>query len=533
MKFTQPEVYQQIAQKIRETESKRNAFINEFIAPIQRELVKQGLIFEVKGRPKSIPSIWQKMQKQDVEFEQVFDLFAIRIILNSAPEAEKSDCWRAYSIVTNLYTPNPKRLRDWISTPKASGYESLHTTVKGPHDRWVEVQIRTQRMDEVAEKGQAAHWRYKGFGSKEDTERWLMQVREIIEHPEQLAFDESEKALKSAKPGKVFIYTPNGDLKELDAGATVLDFAFEVHTNVGYACTGAKINNKIVPLRQVLENGDKVEIITSKIQKPKMDWLNMVVTTKAKNKIKRALKEEKFLEAEKGNDILRRKFRNWKITFNDENIDKLIRKYKFSSSLDLYSLVYQEKIDLVEVKRYLSGESTRVEESKPATSKESAPAKTKTQTQEQDDVLFLDSNLKKVNYKLAKCCNPLPGDPVFGFVTISRGITIHHQNCPNAKQLLTRFGYRKIDVKWKGLEDKDSFRTTIKVTGIDRIGLMNEISQIISNDLKFNMISLKVEARKGAFTGIIKLKVLNKGSLSDLLQKISLVNGVSKAVKID
>jgi GTP pyrophosphokinase len=534
MKFTHPDIYQQIAQKIRETESKRNAFINEFIAPIQRELIKQGLEFEIKGRPKSIPSIWEKMKNQDVEFEQVFDLFAIRVILKSFPENEKSDCWKAYSLVTNIYAPNPKRLRDWISSPKASGYESLHTTVKGPNDRWVEVQIRTIRMDEIAEKGQAAHWKYKGFGSKEDTERWMLQVRDIIEHPEQITFDENEKKLKSPKAGKVFVFTPNGDLKELDEGSTVLDFAFEVHTSVGYSCTGAKINNKIVPLKQVLDNGDKVEIITSKIQKPKMDWLNYVVTTKAKNKIKRALKEEQFLEAEKGNEILRRKFKNWKITFNDENIDKLIKKYKLSSSIDLYGLIYNEKIDLVELKRFLSGEPDKTEESKPSQARESKQSREgKSSNQDQDDVLFLDSNLNKVNYKLAGCCNPSPGEPVFGFVTISRGITIHHQNCPNAKQLLSRFGYRKIDVRWKNVEEKDSFRATIKVTGTDRVGIMNEITQIISSDLKFNMLSVKIEAKKGVFNGIIKLAVKSSGSLSDLLQRISQVGGVSKAVKID
>jgi len=534
MKFTRPEVYQQIAQKIRETESKRNAFINEFIAPIQRELIKQGLEFEIKGRPKSIPSIWDKMQKQDVEFEQVFDLFAIRIILNSLPENEKSDCWRAYSLVTNIYPPNPKRLRDWISTPKASGYESLHTTVNGPHDRWVEVQIRTVRMDEVAEKGQAAHWKYKGFGSKEDTERWMLQVRDIIEHPEQITFDETEKSSKSQNLNKVYVFTPEGDLKELDLGATVLDFAFEVHTNVGYSCTGAKINDKIVPLKQVLENGDKVEIITSKIQKPKMDWLNYVVTTKAKNRIKRALKEEQFLEAEKGNEILRRKFKNWKITFNDENIDRLIKKYKLSSSIDLYGLIYHEKIDLIEVKRFLSGDIEKTDDGKTLPGREPKPSQAgKPGLQEQDDVLFIDTNLKKVNYKLARCCNPVPGDPVFGFVTISRGITIHHQNCPNAKQLLTRYGYRKIEVQWKGIEEKGAFRAAIRVTGTDRIGIMNEISQIVSNDLKVNMISVKIEAKKGAFNGIIKLMVKNSSSLYDLMQKISKVGGVTKAVRLD
>jgi GTP diphosphokinase / guanosine-3',5'-bis(diphosphate) 3'-diphosphatase len=534
MKFTQPEIYQQIAQKIRETESKRNAFINEFISPIQRELYRQGLNFDIKGRPKSIPSIWEKMKKQDVEFEQVFDLFAIRIVLNSAPENEKSDCWKVYSIVTNIYPPNPKRLRDWISTPKASGYESLHTTVNGPHNRWVEVQIRTTRMDEVAEKGQAAHWKYKEFGSKEDAERWMLQVRDIIEHPEQLAFDETDKPLKRRETNKVFVFTPTGDLKELDIGSTVLDFAFEVHTSVGYSCTGAKVNNKLVPLKQVLENGDKVEIITSKIQKPKMDWLNFVVTTKAKNRIKRALKEEQFLEAEKGNEILRRKFKNWKIFFNDENIDRLIRKYKLSSSVDLYGLIYHEKIDLLELKRFLTGEAEKPDEGKPLPSRDQKPAQAgKPGMQEQDDVLFLDSNLKKVNYKLAHCCNPEPGDPVFGFVTISRGITIHHQNCPNAKQLLTRYGYRKIEVQWKGIEEKTSFKAAISVTGTDRIGVMNEISQIISNDLKVNMISLKIEAKKGVFNGIIKVSVKNSSSLSDLMQKISKVPGVSKAVKLD
>lgn len=533
MKFTRPDIYQEIAQKIRETESKRNAFINEFIAPIQRELFKQGFNFEIKGRPKSIPSIWEKMKKQDVEFEQVFDLFAIRIILDSTPENEKSDCWKAYSLVTNIYPPNPKRLRDWISSPKASGYESLHTTVKGPNDKWVEVQIRTVRMDEVAEKGQAAHWRYKGFGSKEDTQRWLLQVRDIIENPEQLAFEDADKALKNHKSDKVFIFTPNGDLKELDLGSTVLDFAFEVHTNVGYSCTGAKVNDKIVPLKQVLGNGDKVEIITSKIQKPKMDWLNYVVTTKAKNKIKRALKEEQYLEAEKGNEILRRKFKNWKLTFNDENIDRLIKKYRLSSSIDLYGLIYQEKIDLVELKRFLIGDPEKAEEVKPVPAKEGKAAKAVRPGQQEDDVLFIDRSLKKVNYKLAKCCNPEPGDPVFGFVTISRGITIHHENCPNASQLLSRYGYRKIDVQWKESDAKTAFKATIRVIGADRIGIMNEITQIISNDLKFNMISVKIDVKKGVFNGLIKLSVKSNGSLSDLLEKISQVGGVSKAVKID
>ncbi len=533
MKFSHPDIYQKIAQSIRDTESKRNAFINEFIAPIQRELFRQGFSFEIKGRPKSIPSIWNKMKAQDVEFDQVFDLFAIRIILNSTAENEKSDCWRAYSIVTNIYTPNPKRLRDWISTPKASGYESLHTTVNGPNNRWVEVQIRTARMDEIAEKGQAAHWRYKGFGSKEDTDKWLLQVRDIIEHPEQIAFDDTETVQRKQKENKVFVFTPTGDLKELDLGATILDFAFEVHTNVGYSCTGAKVNNKIVPLKQALHNGDKVEIITSKNQRPKMDWLNFVVTTKAKNKIKRALKEEQFIEAEKGNEILRRKFRNWKIPFVDENIDKLIRKYKLSSSLELYGMIYQQKLDLIEIKRFLTSEPVREEEpARPAPSREGRTSSARLAEQDQDDVLLIDRTLKKVNYRLAKCCNPAPGDPVFGFVTISKGITIHRRDCPNADQLLNRYGYRKIEVQWKGMEDESVFRASIQVTGTDRIGIMNEISQIISRDLKVNMISVKISVAKGIFNGIIKLSVHSNHSLNDLLQRISRISGVTRAVKL-
>jgi GTP pyrophosphokinase len=532
MKYTQPGTYSEIVQQIKDTETKRNVFIKEFSAPIEKELLAQGFSFEIKGRPKSIPSIWNKMQKQDVEFEQVFDLFAIRVILDTPSEQEKAECWRAYSIITNIYPPNPKRLRDWISTPKASGYESLHTTVKGPGNRWVEVQIRTARMDEVAEKGQAAHWKYKGFGSKRDSEEWLGQVRDIIEHPDQINFDELDPGGIQKQDDRVFVFTPNGDLKELQSGATVLDFAFEVHTSVGLSCTGARINNKLVPIKQVLQNGDKVEILTSKIQKPKYDWLNFVVTSKAKNKIKRSLKEEEYLQAEKGNEILRRKFRNWKITFNDENIDKLIRKYKLSSSLELYSQIFLEKLDLVEIKRFLSG--TLLKEDKPA-----IPAKEKSQKPEAPagesygDVLLIDKTLDKVNYKFAKCCNPLPGDQVFGFVTVSRGISIHKKNCPNARQLLSRYGYRQIDVKWKESDEFSAFPAIVRVTGKDKLGLMNEISQVISNELKVNMVSLKMDVRNGIFTGTIKIIVRSTKHLTELLKRITKIPGVDRAIRME
>lgn len=530
MKYTRPETYNEITQKIRDTESKRNVFIKEFSAPIQKELLLHGFKFEIKGRPKSIPSIWNKMQHQDVEFEQIFDLFAIRIILDTPPENEKAECWRAYSIVTNIYPPNPKRLRDWISTPKASGYESLHTTVKGPGNRWVEVQIRTVNMDEVAEKGQAAHWKYKGFGSRRDSEEWLSQVRDIIEHPDQINFEELEANARPGASDKVFVFTPTGDLKELQAGATVLDFAFEVHTSVGLSCTGARVNNKLVPIKQVLNNGDKVEIVTSKVQRPKFDWLNFVVTTKAKNKIKRSLKEEEYLQAEKGNEILRRKFRNWKLTFNDENIDRLIRKYKLGSSLELYNQIFQEKIDLIEVKRFLTSPDEKLEKTAPPPRKK--PLKEPADSAgPSSDLLLIDQRLDKVNYKLARCCNPMPGDQVFGFVTVSRGISIHKVSCPNARQLLSRFGYRQIDVRWKESDNKSSFPALVKVTGKDKLGLMNEISQVISNELKVNMVSLKMDVRNGVFTGTIKIIVKSTKHLTELLKRISKIPGVDKAIR--
>ncbi len=532
MKYERPETYNQIAGRITETEKRRNAFINKFSSPIQKTLTDNGFRFDIKGRPKSIPSIWNKMQKQDVGFEQVYDLFAIRIIIDTPVEQEKADCWRVYSLVTNIYSPNPKRLRDWISSPKASGYESLHTTVKGPGDRWVEVQIRSKRMDEIAEKGQAAHWRYKEFSSKKDSDHWISQIRDILENPGQIDFDDISARGRKRESDKVYVFTPDGDLKELKNGSTVLDFAFEIHTNVGYSCTGAKVNGKIVPLKQVLRNGDKVEILTSKIQKPKLDWLNYVITSKAKNKIKRSLKEEKFLEADKGNEILRRKLKNWKITFSDSNIDKIIKKYKLKSSIDLYSMIYQEKIDPLEIKRLLQNDD-KEKEIPETTAKAGKDEERGVAAKSQPgDVLRISKNLDKVNYNLAKCCNPIPGDPVFGFVTISRGITIHRKNCPNASQLLERYGYRTIPVEWKDTEDASSFTTTIKVHGIDKVGMMNEISEVVSKDMKVNMLSVKIDSGKGEFNGIIKLIVRNTRHLDELLHKLEKIRGINRALRI-
>lgn len=457
MRHQHPDIYSSIEEALRITKTKRKLFVSEFINPIERELIKQGFEFDIKGRPKLIPSIWDKMKRQEVGIEEVYDLFAIRIIVNSKPENEKSDCWKIYSIITNTYLPNPKRLRDWISTPKASGYESLHTTVKGPKGKWVEVQIRTDKMNEIAEKGQAAHWRYKGFDEKELTEEWLNQVRDILEHPEQIKFNQTPKKNKTAD--KIFVFTPTGDLKELPLEATVLDFAYEIHTRIGDQCSGAKVNNAIVPIRHVLQNGDKVEIITSKNQKPKLDWLKYVNTSKAKNKIKRTLKEQEYQQAEIGLDILKRKLKNWRINYGDEIISLLVQHYKFSSSIELYYLIAEEKIDLIEIKKILqkkkSAEKTADKNKKQPAGRKIDPDNNRQIQGPDQDVFIIDNKLDNVNCRFAKCCSPIPGDPVFGFVTIGKGITIHRKRCPNAKRLLENYGYRKISVGWKKGVTKD------------------------------------------------------------------------------
>ncbi len=529
MQYLYPEIFQEISNKITETKAKRKLFIDEFIDPISRELILQGLDCEIKGRPKSIHSVWEKMKKQNVEFEEVFDLFAIRIVSNSKLKKEKTDCWKIYSIVTNIYTPNPKRLRDWISTPKASGYESLHTTVQGLNKKWVEVQIRSGRMDEVAEKGQAAHWRYKGFGSTKDSQLWLEQVRDILENPDQLKFDQQKEPIRSAKSEKIFVFTPDGDLKELPRGSSILDFAYEIHTRVGDQCNGAMVNNKIVPIRYELKNGDKVEIITSKNQSPKLDWLQFVKTTKAKNKIKRSIQEQKYREAQEGNEILRRKLKNWKIQFSDEAIDKLVKHYKFASALDLYSMIAFEKADMNEIRNILlekdSTEKSKAEIQTPPTEKLKAPA--------DDNFLLIDEKLDNVNYRLAKCCNPIPGDKVFGFVTIGKGITIHRKSCPNAKRMLEKYGYRQISVQWKDSENGAAFQATIRITGEDKIGMLGEITNVISGDLRVNMQSIKVDSKKEAFTGYIKVIVKDSGHLDELVHKLLKIKGVIKASRID
>lgn len=529
MRHRQRDIYEFINENLTATRAKRDVYIREFSEPLARELMKQNIPCDIVGRSKSIPSIWEKMKKQDVSLNEVYDLFAIRIIARCKPEEEKAICWKIYSIVTNIYPPNPKRLRDWITTPKASGYESLHTTVKDPTNKWVEIQIRSERMNEIAEKGQAAHWRYKGFDRKELTDEWLNQVRDIIENPGQIKFDDAPT--KKNRPQKVYAFTPTGDLKELQAGATVLDFAYEIHTRVGDSCSGAKVNNILVPIRQALHNGDRVEIITSKNQRPKQDWLMFVKTPKARNKIKRSLKEEKFRQAETGSEVLKRRLKNWKIPYEDRLINHLVKHYKCSSPVDLYSLIAEERIDLNEIKNLLLAKD-RMKGKKSDVTREKTVGEPSAKDTPSQDILVIDRNLDNVNYHLAKCCNPLPGDPVFGFVTIGKGITIHRKTCPNARRLLEKYGYRRIHVQWKKSEGIPSFQTTIKITGEDRIGILGEITGIISNDMQVNILSVKVDSRKDVFSGELKLNVIDNKHLGELLHKISRVKGVTKASRL-
>lgn len=531
MKYSNPEIFKSIKEKIQASKKKQNSFLEEFIRPIERELIKLNFDCEFKSRPKSVYSIWNKMKRQNVTFKEVYDILAVRIISNSKPKKEKEDCWKIYSIVTDFYQPNPKRLRDWISTPKASGYESLHTTVKDENDNWVEVQIRSDRMDQNAEKGQAAHWRYKGFGTKKDSESWLGQVRDILENPDQINFDEAfSQNNKSKATDKIFIFTPNGDLKQLPNGSTILDFAYEIHTDIGSKCSGARVNNKIVQIRHILQNGDKVEIVTSKNQKPKLDWLNFVTTNKAKSRIKRAMLEDKYKEADTGNAIVRRKFKNWKIPFNDENIAKILKHYKYKTAIDFYFAVATETADLVDVKKViLRTDETKVQ-------------KTETVIEEplnkngklKEDSLLITEQISNMNYSLAKCCNPIVGDAVFGFVTVGKGITIHRVNCPNASQMLTKYSYRVIDVKWQVAAEKlSSFIANVKVSGVDSIGLLGELTNVISTDLKVNMQSISVDTKKGNFEGKLKLQVKDDKHLDELIHKLLKLKDITKVTRVD
>lgn len=535
--YENPDVFHEIQRKIEATKEAHQQTVDRFLAPIIRELDAESLArrrsgkckfdYEVKWRIKSIPSIYAKMNAKNVPFEEVYDLLAARIIIRCALKDEQECCWGVYSIITNLYEPNPERLRDWITHPKASGYESLHTTVKYDDKFWIEVQIRTTRMDEVAETGQAAHYLYKG--EKATSEEWLLNVREVLENPGLVSFENSYK--KIYKSDKIFIFTPEGDLKVLPEGSTVLDFAYEVHTIVGETCNGAKVNGRVVPIRQPLANGDKVEIITSKKQSPRADWLNFVATEKAKNRIRRFLKEQELKEAELGKGLLQRRLKNWKFPVTEEVVDMLVKEYKLENPLQLYHQISTEKIDLVDVKKFLSEKFGEHDEKSEHEEPEIIDFNRK-ESSTDGTYLSIGKDIDNVNFKVAQCCHPIPGDKVFGCVTTSGKITLHRTNCTNAKSLMQSHGNRIINVTWK-TSKKDQNQVALLIKGNDEMGLLVKISTIIAN-LKLNTKSSSFDSKKnGCCEGKFVIEVSDVDVLDNLIKELRSIDGVIEVKRID
>jgi guanosine-3',5'-bis(diphosphate) 3'-pyrophosphohydrolase len=532
MKFTETSTYKFIATKLNETRGERAKFIKEFITPIKDELNKLGLESEILGRPKSIHSIWKKMKSKGIPFEEVYDLFAIRIILESNFETEKADCWKAYSIVTDKYIPNPDRLRDWVSSPKGNGYESLHTTVMGPSGKWVEVQIRSRRMNEIAEKGFAAHWKYKEQTSENGLDQWIQKVRDVLNSTEANALDFLDDFKMNLFSDEIFIFTPKGDLIKLPFGATALDFAFEIHSNLGTKCIGAKVNHKLVPLSHELQNGDQVEVISSDKQKPKEDWLNFVITSKAKSKIKSVIKEQKVKIAEDGKELLDRKLKSLKLTNTIKTINKIALFLGYTNNTDLFYNVALGKIDMKELREFQVAEKKTSQKSPNKIDKDGLEQYMKQVKSKDSDILVIGEDLHKIDYKLSPCCNPIPGDDVFGFVTINEGIKIHRTNCPNAIKLMSNFGYRIVKAKWTG-QKEIAFLTGIRLTGTDDVGVVNNITKVVSNDFKVNMRSITVDSDDGIFEGTLMVYVNDTSHLDTLIKKLKLVNGVINVSRFD
>jgi GTP pyrophosphokinase len=533
MKYLEPDTYKEIARKLAETKKERSRYINEFIKPLKDKLDKAELKFEMYGRPKHIHSIQNKMKKKGVSFEEVYDLFAIRIILESTPENEKSDCWKVYSIITDEYTPAPERLRDWLSNPKSNGYEALHTTVMGPQGKWVEVQIRTKRMNEIAEKGLAAHWKYKEGSSDENRfDKWFQQIREVIGNQDTDSVDFLQDFKTSFLAEEIYVYTPKGDVKMLPIGSTALDFAFSIHSAIGVKTIGAKVNHKLVPLSHKLRSGDQVEIITSNKQKPSEDWLNFVVTSKAKGRIRDALKEEKRKVAEDGKYTVQRKIEGMGAAFNQHNIDELWTYYKLSSALDLFYQVAIKNIDLKELKEFkVFGD--KIEAPRPVKIHEIKVDGAHHHLPKKDaELIIFGESSDKIVYNLANCCKPIPGDDVFGFVTTGKGLTIHRTNCPNAAKLMANFGHRIVKTKWA--KNKEiSFLTGLKIVGLDDVGVVNKITNLISGELRINIAALTIEAKEGVFEGNIKLYVHDKEELDELVRSLLALRGIEKVDRYD
>jgi GTP pyrophosphokinase len=536
MKYMEPEIYRDIAQKLSETKRERSKYINEFIRPLKEKLEKGNFKFEIYGRPKSIHSISNKMKKKGVDFEEVYDLFAIRVILDSPADREKEDCWKVYSMITDEYTPSPERLRDWLSNPKSNGYEALHTTVMGPQGKWVEVQIRTKRMNEIAEKGLAAHWKYKEGGSDESRfDKWFQQIREMITAQDTDSIDFLQDFKTSFLAEEIYVYTPKGDVKMLPVGSTALDFAFAIHSAIGVKTIGAKVNHKLVPISHKLRSGDQIEIITSNKQKPSEDWLGFVVTAKARSRIKDAMKEEKKKIADEGKYTVQRKLESVGATFNQHNIEELVQWYKLPSHLDLFYQVAIKNIDLKEIRDFkVNGD--KIEAPRPVKTvqefKQDIIPYQQTLGKKDTELIIFGESSDKIVYNLANCCKPIPGDDVFGFITTGKGLTIHRINCPNAAKLLANYGHRVVKTKWA--KNKEiSFLTGLKIVGMDDVGVVNKITSLISGDLKINIAALTIEAKEGLFRGNIKLFVHDKEELQTLVQRLKDLPGIESVERYD
>lgn len=537
LKYMNREVYDSIASKLNETKKDREAYIANFIAPLKKALAETGMKFEMKGRTKTISSIYNKLKKKNIGLENIYDLFAIRIIIDCEPKDEKAECWRAYSIVTDMYKPNPVRLKDWISVPKSNGYESLHITVFGPQNRWVEVQIRTKRMDEVAEKGFCAHWKYKGIKTEANMELWLANIREVLENPELNSVDFIEDFKLNLYDKEVFAFTPKGDLRRLAKGATVLDFAFDIHTNVGRHCTGAIVNDKNVSLRYVLQNGDTVSILTSPHQEPKQDWMNYVVTAKAKTKLRQALREQTFKRAEIGKELLDRRLKNWKLELDDSTQRLLMKEFGYKDINVFFSAVGDEKISAAEIKDFLDRLAEEKEQSQSEPMRTTSAEEFHTNAEEEtgrssSSVLVLDKGLTDIDFSLAHCCNPIYGDPVFAFVSATGGVKIHRIGCHNEPEMRRKFGYRIIDARWSGVVG-EAMPVMLHVSGDDNIGIMSNISQLFAAEREVKLRNINVDSTEGGFDGTMTVLVSNASVLNSVIKKVKAVKGVRKVERLE
>lgn len=540
MKYTDTEMFDEISQKLQDSKRERTRYINEFIKPIKEELERNNFNFRIAGRPKSVYSIWNKIKTKHVSFEEVYDLFAIRIILDSSAESEKTDCWKVFSIITNYYHHSLERMRDWISAPKSNGYESLHTTVMGPGGRWVEVQIRSERMNEIAEKGLAAHWKYKEGGAAETKlDDWLKHIREVLQNPDSNAIDFMTNLKKDMFGDEIYIYTPNGDMRVLPLGSSVLDFAFDIHSELGKTCIGAKIDYKLVPINHLLKNADQIEIITSKKQHPNKDWLKFVRTAKANSRIKYYLKEEKRIKAESVKEALIKKLQHHKLPFNSSAIADIANLYKYPSSMDFQYAIAIGNYDLKELAklRYVGDKfvHSEKEEKKNAEQKETREENFELSKQLPSkgyELLLFDQNSDKIAFKMAACCTPIQGDDVFGFVTSSEGLKIHRTNCPNAASLLANYGHRVVKAKWA--KNKEiSFLAGVRINGIDDVGIINKITNVVSGEMKLNMRNMSIESSVGLFEGTLHVFVNNKEELNILCQKLERLDGVQTVVRLE